>query len=276
MPHVGNVKNNIFHVFSMLKHHICAWNTGGEGIHSPRLFYLVRHLFYETAQMYAWEQIEARRTAMLRAPKLVHIQDFGTGQDRDELIMHIARQSVMQPRQAQLLARLLNYMNGNEYAQSTSPLTIVELGTSLGLTTAYMASVDSRNQIITFEGSQQVSEIAAMNWQKLHLSNITQKTGPIDDTLLSYAREEQPRIHFVLMDANHTQEATLRYFEWLLPLMDPNGIVVVDDIRYSKDMYAAWKTITHHDGVTATMDLGQMGLVFFYPNVQQRTYTIRL
>jgi len=261
----------------MLRHAVSAWNTGGEGIHSPRLFYLVRHLFYESSELYAWEAIEQRRQAMLRAPKLIHIRDFGTGQDRDELVMHIARTSLMDRKMAQLLSRLVHYMSGSEYVTGRRrPLTIVELGTSLGITTAYLASASPNNRVVSFEGSEEIAAMAALNWGKLNLENIQQIQGAIDDTLYIYARESEQPVDFVLMDANHTGEATLRYLEWLLPIMDQDGIIAVDDIRYSRDMYAAWKTITRHPQVTATMDLGRMGLVFLYPQVQQRTYHLRV
>ncbi|MCQ2342148.1 MAG: class I SAM-dependent methyltransferase [Paludibacteraceae bacterium] len=267
----------MFHFFSILLHRLTAWNTGGEGIHSPRLFYLVRHIFYDTARLYAWDDIEERRQAMLRAPKKIHIRDFGTGQDRDDLVMHIAQNSVMKPSKAQLLSRIVNYMSGKEYVpERTDGLTIVELGTSLGLTTAYLASVDSRNRVVSFEGSDEIAQMATLNWQHLQLHNISLQIGPIDDTLHNYAKRAHARIDFVLIDANHTGAATLRYFEWLLPLMDTNGIIAIDDIRYSQDMYRAWKRIVSHEGVTATMDLGQMGLVFFYPKVQQKLYKLRI
>lgn len=271
------IKNQVFQFFSLLGHALRAWNTGGEGIHSPRLFYLVRHLFYDTARLYAWDAIELRRQAMLRAPKLVHVVDYGTGRDRDELVMHIASHSVMPSKEAQLLARLVNYMNGNEYVPDRSqPLHIVELGTSLGITTAYLASVDSRSRVVSFEGSDQIANMAQLNWQKLHLCNIELIRGNIDDTLFKYARASNETIDVAILDANHTAEATLRYFNWLLGRMDKNGVMVVDDIRYSKDMYTAWQQIRKHPQVTATMDLGRMGLVLFYPQVQQTTYFLRI
>lgn len=269
--------NQIYHAFSMLTHQLTAWNTGGEGIHSPRLFYLVRHLFYETARLYAWDAIEQRRQAMLRAPKLLHIRDFGTGQDRDELVMHIAQKSVMNQRHAQLLSRLVHYMSGNEYMPPKKhPLTILELGTSLGITTAYLASVDSKNTVISFEGSEEIAQMAQLNWNKLGLANIQLHLGAIDDTLYNYAQGARARVAFALMDANHTQEATLRYFDWIQPLMDEDGIIAIDDIRYSKEMYQAWQTICQHPKVTTTMDLGGLGLVFFYPPLMKKNYKIRL
>jgi len=266
----------MFRLFSRIVHYVRAWNTAGEGIHSPRLFYLVRHLFYETAQLYSWSAIEQRREAMLRAPKLLHIKDYGTGKDRNELVSSVAKHSVMSRHNAQLLARLVYYMSGQEYVMDrTRPLHILELGTSLGLTTAYLALADKKNQVVTFEGSDEIAAMAQLNWNKLGVKNIEQVLGPIDDTLYKYTRANN-KLDFVLMDANHTAEATLRYFQWMAPLMDSDGVLVVDDIRYSRDMYNAWKTITKHKQVTATMDLGQMGLVFFCPQLQQRTYLLRI
>ncbi len=270
-------KNGCYRIGALLWHSMTAWNTGGEGIHSPRLFYLVRNLFNEPARLYAWDAIEERRAAMLRAPKKIHIRDYGTGQDRDELVMTIARKSVMAAPHAQLLSRIVHYMSGKEYVPGrTRPLTIIELGTSLGLTTAYLATAGSRNKVITFEGSEEIAAMAAMNWNKLGLDHIRQEKGPIDDTLYLYTHDAREKTDFVLLDANHTGEATLRYWDLLQPTMDENGIVAIDDIRYSKDMYQAWQTICRRQGVTATMDLGSMGLVFFYPPLPQKTYKLRI
>jgi len=271
------IKNTLFQCITMFTHAICAWNTGGEGIHSPRLFYLVRYLFYDTSRFYAWDAIEQRRQAMLRAPKVVHIEDYGTGNNRDALVMQIARSSLMGSKQAQMLARLVNYMSSPEYCSNRhSPLRIVELGTSLGITTAYLASVGSANEVTSFEGSPEIAAMAQLNWNKLQLNNIHLVLGNIDDTLYNNARVGEGLLDFVLIDANHTGEAAMRYFEFLADKMSEDGILVMDDIRYSPSMYQAWRCITKHPKVTASMDLGRMGMVFFYPNVPQKTFILRI
>ncbi len=274
------IKRLWFRIMSMIWHRLSAWNTGGEGIHSPRLFYLVRHILYDTNRLYAWEDIERRREAMLRAPKLVHIEDYGTGINREELVSHIAKKSVMRASDAQRLSRVLNYMSGTEYVpERRRPLRIVELGTSLGLTTAYLASVNSANEVVTFEGSAEVGMMAELNWQKLGLQRIRLIRGNIDETLPKYIAqlsEQGETIDFVLMDANHTGEATLRYWDMLRPLLNGDSMVVLDDIRYSRDMYMAWKQIGQDDRVTSTLDLGQMGVVLVYPPLIKRHYRLRM
>jgi len=152
----------------------------------------------------------------------------------------------------------------------------VELGTSLGITTAYLAKTNTHNQVISFEGSSEIAQMAALNWEKLQINNIKLIRGNIDDTLFNYARTCESPIDVALLDAKHTDEATLRYLGWLLPKMDQDGVIILDDIRYSKAMFHAWQKITHLPEVTASMDLGRMGLVFFNEQLQQKTYLLRI
>ena len=63
-------------------------------------------------------------------------------------------------------------------------LIIVELGTSLGVTTAYMAAMDKRNKVITYEGCPAVAEIAKENWEALGLKNIDCRVGEITAEIL--------------------------------------------------------------------------------------------
>ena len=270
------VNNVLYHCFSLLWHHVTAWNTGGEGIHSPRLFYLVRMVFRDSNRYYAWQSIERQRLAMLQSSQTIQVTDYGVGRTRSTLrrVNAIAQTGLSNRTAAELLFRLVMHMTGDEYRlQPHGPLNIIELGTSLGITTAYLAAADSRNRVVTFEGSDEIVALAKANWSHLGLQNIVLVQGNIDDTLYNYAREE---IDFAFIDANHTGEATLRYFEIMASCIHPDGIVAIDDIRYSADMYAAWKQIIHHPKVTATMDLGNMGLVFFEPHLERKTYLLRI
>ena len=67
-------------IASYIRHRLTSWNTGGEGVHSPYLFELVRMVIYDENRYYSWQDIENRRYAMLHAPKMLHVTDYGTGQ----------------------------------------------------------------------------------------------------------------------------------------------------------------------------------------------------
>lgn len=264
----------LYRVDAYLHHRFTSWNTGGEGIHSPYLFYLVRMLMYDSNAYYCFAPIEHRRQVMLHTEKPIEVVDFGTGAETkgavyQRSIAEIARTGLETPRVGQILFKWIAYL-GHE---AQRPLEIIELGTSLGITTAYLASADSRNRVTTFEGCPSVAEIARQNWGKLGLRNIRLIEGNIDDTLYKYARE---CVDIAYIDANHTEDATWRYFEYLVPMAGEKSIFIVDDIHHSPYMQRVWRRICKHKSVTTTMDIWNAGIVFFDPHYLHKNYTLRL
>lgn len=277
-----NLSVYLYRIFARVRHVLTAWNTGGEGIHSPYLFYLVRFLFYDRNAYYSWDAIEERRRAMLHAPKPLQVTDYGTGTSGTRLVSDIARTSLGSPREAQLLYRLVNYLAREGWESDPRRTSLVlELGTSLGLTTAYLASPDSRIRVVTFEGSEEIAGMARLNWQKLGLKNIDVITGNIDQMLPEYVEHTlynnaRARADLIFMDANHTYDATLRYYDILRPLIHRKTIVVLDDIHWSPDMNRAWMELSRRSEVTSSMDLFDLGLLFFDPDYLPKHYRLRL
>lgn len=292
-------KNTGFRVVAFLRHWCAAWNTGGEGIHSPYLFYLVRMLFYDRHAYYCFAPIERERQALLSSARTITVRDFGTGADLrgdtyTQSVRAIAKNSLEQPKIAQLLFRLVVFL-GHEAAR---PLEVVELGTSLGITTAYLASACSRNRVTTFEGSPAIADVARQVWQRLGLTNIRLVEGNLNDTLnatlsntlnatsdatLNATGSDTPnatlnnsQIDLAYIDANHTECATWRYFTALLPYAGAKSVFVIDDIHYSPQMEAAWRRVCAHEAVTTTMDLWSVGIVFFDPHYLRKHYRLRI
>lgn len=264
----------IYRVFSYLRHVLTAWNTTGEGIHSPSLFYIVRFLFRDKNSYYCFETIEQRRASLLANRDVVEVIDYGScgcpsGMRVMRRISDVAKYQLECAQVQQVLFRLLANMNEEVHR----PLEILELGTSLGITTAYLASVDSKNRVMSFEGSSSIASLARKQWQLLGLENIECVEGRIEDTLYNNARA---KLDFVYVDANHTYEATMEYVHFLLDRMSPKGIVVVDDIHYSREMCRAWEELKKDKRVTSSMDLFHVGLLFVNPYYMKRHYTISL
>jgi predicted O-methyltransferase YrrM len=149
----------------------------------------------------------------------------------------------------------------------------VELGTSLGVTTAYLAGVDTRDKVYTYEGCEAVAKIAKENWNVLGMNNISCLVGPIDAEQL---RGGLGYIDVAFVDANHTYEASMKYFDVLAQKVHEKSVVVMDDIHHSEEMERAWKEICADERVTSTIDLYQMGLVFFDKHYWKRNYRMRL
>lgn len=266
--------NSAFHrIWTYIRHVLSAWNTTGEGIHSPYLFYLVRFVLRDRNAFYCFADIERRRSLLATCQDVLDVVDYGSRGSKEgahELrrVCDIANGHLESPRVGQILFRLVHFMG----QQEKRPLEILELGTSLGITTAYLASVDSRNSVMTLEGSEAVLALAQGVWRALKLENIAWQQGNIDNTLFKCARE---RLDIAYVDANHTYEATMRYVQYLLPRLTERGVVVIDDIHYSEDMERAWQELKQDKQVTTSMDLYHIGMLFVNPCYLKRHYRIR-
>ena len=301
------VRTGIYRIKSWIKHQLTARNTGGHGIHSPYLFEWVRLVMADKNSYYAWGKIEECRERMLADKREVAFVDYGSGaksgvgsSERGDKrkVCDIAKGSLARKKYAQMLARLVNWLgrslltSHSEAVHGTSVvgsparggsgdgqlavgdgLTIVELGTSLGVTTAYMAAVDSRNKVVTYEGCSAVAQIARANWKALGINNIECVVGDINVEKLD---KELGRVDVAFVDANHTYAGTRAYVNILLKKMHAKSVLVVDDIHYSAEMERAWQEICADERVTSTMDLYQMGLVFFDKHYWKRHYVMKL
>lgn len=241
-----------------------ARNTRGFGIHSPYLFEFVQQVICNKHPYYCFQRLEAVRRMLLHDNRAVYVTDYGTGVSGERKVSAIARRSLAGPRYAQMLFRMAVY---------TKSKRILELGTSLGMTTSYLASCGDV-QCTTVEGSDRLVEIAKKVARKSHLNNIRFLCGNLDELLDSALRTYGP-FDMIYFDANHTEEATLRYFEQALPFRTEESIFVFDDIHASEGMNKAWNVIRRHKAVTASMDMYRMGVVFFSPRYKQKTYYVR-
>ena len=52
------------------------------------------------------------------------------------------------------------------------------------------------------------------------------------------------------------------------------GILIIADIHWSKEMQQAWDTIKNHYQVTLSIDIYQMGIVFFNPEIRKQDYIL--
>lgn len=256
----------IRYAYKYIRHLLKAKHTRGHGIHSPYLYRFTMNAIYEKNPFYLFSQIEALRESMKYDDRTILMEDFGTGENREIRVRDIAKKSLKRTRLAQMLFRVVNFTNAKN---------VLELGTSLGITTAYLASPSSDIKCISLEGSQAVAAIAGENFEKLEITNAKVKVGNIDVTL-QQALEELGSVDVVFFDANHRKEPVLRYFSQCLEYIHPETVFIFDDIHWSADMEKAWCTIRNHEKVTAAFDLFESGIVFFSSNFPKKNYKMAL
>ncbi len=218
----------------------------------------------ETEPYYVFKKIESLRYNLLHNYEYINITDYGTGLNRSERIANIAYKSLKKPSQAQLLFRIVKHVQAEK---------ILELGTSLGITTMYLSASSSKIQCQTIEGCPAISSVARQNFKKLGLKNIKLINAKIED-VLKQTLEESGKQDFIYIDANHRYEAVLQYFEICLNYIHEKSILVLDDIYWSSGMEKAWKKIQTHPQVTASIDMFHMGLVFFDSELNNKSYKV--
>jgi predicted O-methyltransferase YrrM len=139
---------------------------------------------------------------------------------------------------------------------------VLELGTSLGLSTCYLA-LYPEVKVTTIEGSKEVWQQAQQTFKMAGVSNqITSHCGTFDKALPQILLEK-PCYDLIFIDGNHSYEATLRYVKQLRPYLSKNGLMVLDDIYWSKGMTQAWEELKPSFNVS--IDL------FFIGILSQRT-----
>ncbi len=238
-----------------LKHRLTAKTR--HGTHSPFVYKLADEVIYDFNNKSEYKNIEAQRKKLFNDDSEITVTDLGAGshmnKNRVKKVSQIAKNALKSPQLAQLIYRL---------AENTKPKTAIELGTCLGITSAYLAKANPEAQIITIEGCPETAGVASNNFKDLDLNNIELHVGNFD-LLLPDIIAKQPTLDFVYIDGNHRKDATLNYFKWCLPKVTENSLLIFDDIYWSKGMKEAWNEIKNHPDVTVTVDLFWIGLVYF-------------
>lgn len=226
-------------------------------MHSPFVFDFILNVLNNKNRYQSPSEIEQLRKELLNDQTVLVIRDLGAGSrvnaSREKTVRQIVRSALKSKRLAQVLFRSVKHYQPNN---------IIELGTSLGLTTAYLSKANPNANIITIEGSESIAAVAKGNFQALNCNNIHLLEGNFDQLLPSVI-SQLPSVDLAYIDGNHRHQPTTNYFHQLLSKTNTNSILVFDDIHWSEEMESAWEEIKSHPSVKYTIDIFFLGFVFF-------------
>jgi predicted O-methyltransferase YrrM len=255
---------NLFRVKSFLSHWLDTVDE--HSLHSPFFFDFYRKVIKGKNDGDSFIEIEKTRSRLLSNRSTLQVKDLGAASAHfntgDRSISKVASTSLSKEKQCALFYRIIKYFNAKN---------ILELGTSMGITTLYLAKGEE-TKVTTFEGNPDMINIALTNFESFNKKNITLVKGNIDETLHDYL-QNPAKIDFALIDANHRYEPTVRYFNLLARRMGDHGVMVIDDIYHSEEMAKAWNELKKHDLVYASVDLFRCGLLFFDLNLNKQHFT---
>jgi predicted O-methyltransferase YrrM len=234
-----------------------ASNSKGHGMHSPFVFDFILNVLNNQSNYSAPMEVEALRKKYLSDPESLKVVDLGagsrTGAGEVKAVSGIAQSALKNKKYARLMYRL---------ARHYQPSEILELGTSLGVTTAYLALANPAAKVSTIEGNPFIRKKAMEGFQFLSISNIESLEGNFDREL-PLLLSKKNKIDLAYIDGNHKKEPTLTYFGEILEKIHDHSILVFDDIHWSAEMEEAWEEIKNHPAVQYTIDIFFLGFVFF-------------
>ncbi|MEP2772629.1 MAG: class I SAM-dependent methyltransferase [Fulvivirga sp.] len=254
--------SKIHRVTSYLSYWLNAVNE--HSLHAPFIYDLYKKVLKKPV---APDAINEVRKRLENSNHQVNVNGYGAGSEVDNGSMRnvsdIAKYGITKHKYAQLLERLIEYLESEN---------ILELGTSLGVNTLYL-SKNQNSKVITIEGEESLMNIAESVFEAQNRTNIDAVCGKIDD-ILPEVIQNQHKLDFVFFDANHTKKATLNYFSQCLKRVHDKTCFVFDDIHWSTEMEEAWDRIKKHYEVTLSIDIYQMGIVFFNPEIRKQDYIL--
>ncbi len=236
------------------------------GIHSPFVYEVAKNILEDSRTFYAFPIIEDLRGRLLKSNHRVHISDFGAGSKASKKLVrtvgHITRHGSISPYVGKLLFRLVNHFK---------PLTILELGTSLGISTMYQSAASLNAKVLTIEGCPETAELAGKNFTRTGM-NWIEVVNDQFEIALPEALKALQKIDYVFIDGDHRANATIQYFQDILPHVHNDSLIVVADIYWSDEMMQSWQQLIAHPDVTLSLDFYHFGVLFFRKEQREKSH----
>lgn len=238
-------------------------------LQSPFVYGFYKNIIRRENTNPLFEGIEKVRGNLKSDRNEIKVKDLGAGSivsgGEKRKVSSIANHTLAPAKNSRLYYRLIEDLGAG---------TVLELGTSLGINTMYMAAPLCVKKLITVEGCPETASMAAQNFSGFSNFKIELLNKPIDQAL-DHIFNRVNMLDVVLFDAHHTYEATMDYYQRCKPHIHEHSILIFDDIHWSKGMTRAWDRIRQEVEVTLTIDLFDIGIVFFKKELEKEDYVLR-
>lgn len=243
-------------------------STNQHGVHSPFVYNLITKCFYVETGIHKKHRFKQYKNHLFNNTQPIEVNDLGAGSkvftSNKRSVKSIAKNAGISKKKGELLIRLVAYFK---------PTSILELGTSVGLSTFCIYLGNKNSNIITMEGCLNTAKIAEKTL-KMFGANPNIVIGNFDDKLAETIKNKS--FDLIYLDGNHQKNATLRYFEQILNVIHNDSILIFDDIHWSDEMTQAWEVIKNHPKVTVSIDTYFWGIVFFRKEQVKEHFIIRI
>lgn len=235
-------------------------------IDSPYIYRFLREVVLDNRFYAAFRRIESLRASLKNSQSMLSVKDLGAGSqvhfNNRRRVAALVRVAAVSPAQGQLLFKT---------ALWTTPRGILELGSSLGISAAYLGLADSRTRMLSIEGCPQTARQARLNLDAVGAGQVEIRVGSFAEQL-SGALETLKYVDLLHLDGDHRKEPVMHYVSTCLSKAGPNAVFIIGDIHWSEEMEAAWAALQQLPEVRGSLDLFHFGILFFNPDLLVRRH----
>ncbi len=265
---------NLYHALALTTHFLKSKISAGFGLHSPVSYRYMSEVIKSKGGSETIAVAESLRRDMLKRDDLISITDLGvgsrTGAKSFRKISAIARSSAVPRGQLMLLSGIVKYESNRS---SGSEGVILELGTSLGISTACLASAVSDNSVFTVEGCPKLAALAKENIEKYALRNVEIINAEFSDALVML-KKRGLMIRLAFIDGNHSGEALKKYFSLIMEMSGENLTIIADDIHLNRSMLKGWRELCDKYSDDLTIELFRYGIFIRNSQVTSGSYKL--
>ncbi|MEO6190286.1 MAG: class I SAM-dependent methyltransferase [Saprospiraceae bacterium] len=220
-------------------------------LHAPSFYNLAQTVFEKKDYYYDFDILHNIYYEVINNKDCIHPNPFADQRNQShKSIGDFALRALHNPKELQKLYKLVRWFK---------PKSILELGGCMGVSSLCLRLASYNAEIISIEGNEQFVEVAKNNSQNQILKPIKfihSLFEPALETLLD------KKFDMVILDGDHSYDATITLINKLLPLLEENSMILMDDIHWSSGMYKAWKEIKRNKRFSSSLEALRWGLLF--------------
>ncbi len=262
-------------IFSISWKYLIHWlhsgRKNGFGIHSPYVYVLVRNVIYNKKREKVPSEIIEYHKSIRNSREKIVINDLGAGsritKSGQRSLASLARRSSVTYRQGALLYRLAKWYR---------PAELIEFGTGLGISTAYLAAGAGTVPFTSIEGSCGKHAFAVSHAEESGLKQVELIRGEFKNHFRGLVNKASDHL-LVFIDGDHRYGPTIEKVKAILENKKiTEFILILDDIYWSKEMERCWNECRNDPGISISLDLFYFGILIKRPEMAKKHYMLKL
>lgn len=250
--------------FQYLKYCFTSGYRHGFGIHSPYVYHLVTTIIEEDLPYYKYSLIEKIRAKMCRTDEKIGVYQ-PDGSKQLESIRKVVSKYAISPKYGQLLFRLVNYYK---------PDVVLEYGSTCGISTMYLAAVNSKTSVFSLSAQPEMSDLAQSLFDRISMHNIKKVVCADEEKVFDGVIDKMSQNDFFYINSASADEV-LHLARSRMDKFGERFFIVLPCPYASAEMWKTWETLKADNRVKVSINLFQLGILVANNDLQKEDYIVR-